>query len=180
MRKINWLMPLFLAACSAQPDGPDQNLPVVAGEEPPGAAPAMPVSPPEPAAANVVSEEPFTADSAQGAANVVQAYYALIEAKDYVEAHKLWGPGSDLADGTFAGQFSRYREYDAEVGAPGEIRGAAGSSYVEVPVRVSGVTTEGERFDDSGVVTLRRLNGVDGSTTEQRRWHIAKIALPPH
>ncbi|URD59728.1 hypothetical protein M8312_07795 [Sphingomonas sp. KRR8] len=139
------------------------------------AAPAAPAKPER----EVVSEAPFTATSAQGAANVVQTYYALIEAKKYAEAHKLWGPSSDLADATFAAPYRQYREYHAEVYAPGRIEGAAGSLYVEVPIKSYGVTNKGERFEEPGTVTLRRVNDVDGSTAEQRRWHIAKIDLPP-
>ncbi|WP_114228517.1 MULTISPECIES: hypothetical protein [Sphingomonas] len=130
-------------------------------------------------AREVVSEAPFTATSAQGAANVVQTYFALIEARKYAQAHQLWGPSSDLADATFAAPYRQYREYHAEVGKPGDIEGAAGSLYVEVPVRVYGVTVKGEKFEEPGTVTLRRVNDVDGSTAEQRRWHIAKIDLPP-
>lgn len=109
----------------------------------------------------------------------MQTYFALLEAKEYTEAHKLWGPSSDLADGTFAAKFAGNREYHAEVYAPGEIEGGAGSLYVEVPVKVYGVTTKGEKFETPQVVTLRRVNNVDGSTAEQRRWHIASIAEPP-
>ena len=173
---------LLLAACSVQSEAERP----VAGEGRPEASPA-PVAPvpqaPRPSPApkrDLVSEAPFTADSAQGAANFVQTYYALIEARKFGEAHKLWGPASDLADGTFADRFTGYREYHAEVGAPGEIEGAAGSLYVEVPVRTYGVTMRGERFEVPGIVTLRRVNNVDGATAEQRRWHIAQIELPPH
>ncbi len=110
---------------------------------------------------------------------MVQTYFALLEAKKYLQAHDLWGAGSDLSDSTFAAQFSRYREYHAEVYAPGDIEGAAGSLYVEVPVKTYGVTARGERFEEPAVVTLRRVNDVDGSTAEQRRWHIVKVDTPP-
>ena len=181
MRRINLLGILLLAACSGQPESPEANLPVIAGEEQPAsnAAPAEPPAPPQPSSANIVSEAPFSETSAQGAANVVQTYYALIEAGRYADAHKLWGSASDLADATFAEQFSRFREYHAEVLAPGDIEGAAGSLYVDVPVRTYGVTAKGEKFEEPAVVTLRRVNDVPGSTAEQRRWHIMKIDSPP-
>jgi hypothetical protein len=173
---------LLLAACTATEQAANDQAPLQTDAPVAPASPLTNSAPEAPArtAENVVSEAPFTPDSAQGAAQVVQTYYALLEARKYVEAHKLWGPGSDLADATFADQFTRYREYHAEIGAPGEIEGAAGSLYVEVPVRTYGVTTAGERFEVPGAVTLRRVNNVDGSTPEQRRWHIAKIDLPPH
>jgi hypothetical protein len=175
---------LLASACSPAQQGPEQtsreNAP---STQPAPAAPPPPQSsstPPAPTAENIVSEAPFSDTSAQGAANVVQTYYALIEAKKYGEAHKIWGSNSDLADTTFADQFSSYREYHAQVLAPGGIEGAAGSAYVEVPVRIYGMTNKGERFEEPAVVTLRRVNDVDGSTAEQRRWHIMKIDRPPH
>ena len=63
--------------------------------------------------------------------------------------------------------------------APGEIEGAAGSLYVEVPVRTYGVTTTGGKFDEPAVVTLRRVNNVDGATPAQLRWHITTVDQPP-
>ena len=166
---------LMLAACSSEQEQvPDSN---ETTNVVPAPAPSEPAPPPD---TNVASEEPFAPTSAQGAANVVQTYYALLEAKKFVEAHKLWTTGvGDLADETFAAQFANYREYHAEVGAPGRIEGAAGSLYVTVPVRTYGVTKAGERFEQPGVVTLRRVNDVPGSTDEQRRWHITKIDSPP-
>lgn len=160
---------LLLTACTAATPTAEPQRPV--------GAPAQPTPPP---LADVASEPPFTATSAQGAAQVVQIYYALIEAKNYVEAHKLWTTGvGDLADETFADQFSGYREYHAEVFAPGAIEGAAGSLYVEVPVRTYGLTTKGEKFEEPAVVTLRRVNNVPGATAEQLSWRIMKISRPP-
>jgi hypothetical protein len=60
----------------------------------------------------------------------------------------------------------------AEVYAPGDPRGAAGSVYVEVPMRV---TASGAAR--AGTVTLRRVNDVPGSSPSERHWRIAKIAL---
>ena len=57
-----------------------------------------PVPPPAPGAPEgladdrtPVSEAPFADTSAQGAANVVQAYFALVEAHRYAEARRLRG-----------------------------------------------------------------------------------------
>src|SRR6185312_11985810 len=82
-----------------------------------------------------VSEAPFSETSAQGAANVLQTYYALIEAHHYREAWRLWGDGgraSGMSAAGFAASFERYANYRAQIGAPGRIEGAAGSLYVEV------------------------------------------------
>lgn len=169
---------------------------IVVGEEtgPPTENAIMPppVSPPRPEANNavapprpetndavaereVVSEAPFTPQSAQGAANVVQTYFALVEAKKFAQAKALWGPNAAQAP-----NLASYREYHAEVYKPGRIEGAAGSLYVTVPVKAYGVTGKGEKFEEPQVVTLRRVNDVDGSTAEQRRWHITKIDSPPN
>src|SRR4051812_36201499 len=126
-----------------------------------------------------VSEAPFTATSAQGAADVVQHYFALIEAHSYAEARRLWGNGGDAsgkAEADFAADFARYRDYHTQVGAPGRIEGAAGSSYVDVPVQLYGRLTDGAPFRQRGTVTLGRVNDVPGSSAEQRRWHISDIA----
>jgi hypothetical protein len=129
-----------------------------------------------------VSEAPFTDTSAQSAANVVQTYYALLEAGRAAEAWRLWsgaGEASGLGAAEFAARRSRYREYHAEIFAPGAIEGAAGSLYVDVPVRVYGRTAAGAPFERRGTVTLRRVNDVPGSTAEQRRWHIARSDVEP-
>jgi membrane-bound inhibitor of C-type lysozyme len=141
--------------------------------------PAAPVSPPEPGTPGglpddrtPISEAPFTPTSAQGAADVVQTYYALIGEGKYAEAGRL------RADGQ-AFDASRYAQYDAQVGAPGAIGAAAGSLYVEVPVVIYGRLKNGAELHQSGKAVLRRVNDVPGSTPEQRRWRIERIDLKP-
>jgi len=127
-----------------------------------------------------VSEAPFSETSAQGAANVLQSYFALIEQRRFGEAWRLWsdeGRASGASEAAFGARFAGYREYHANIGAPGEIEGAAGSLYVEVPVQVYGRRADGTPFSAAGPATLRRVNDVPGSTQAQRRWHIASIAI---
>jgi membrane-bound inhibitor of C-type lysozyme len=129
-----------------------------------------------------VAEGPFTPQSAQGAANVVQTYFALVADRKYAEARNLWSDGgkaSGMAAKDFAASFDKYESYNAEIGAPGEIEGAAGSLYVEVPVVVYGKLKTGEPVNMKGEVRLRRVNDVPGSTPEQRQWHIAETELKP-
>src|SRR5688572_960659 len=128
------------AACSGPAPEADNR---AAADPPPSAPAARPEpsrdTPPAAEARNSLSEAPFTATSAQGAAQVVQTYFALVEAGRYPDARRLWSDGgaaSGATEADFAAGFRRYREYHAEVGAPGRIEGAAGSLYVEVPVRV--------------------------------------------
>jgi len=129
-----------------------------------------------------VSEAPFTEESAQGAANIVQSYHALIESGRYGEARRLWSQGgeaSGMSAEAFAASFDRYREYHAQIGAPGRIEGAAGSLYVEVPVQVYGRMRNGEPFNMLGPVRLRRCNDVPGCSAEERKWRIVESGIRP-
>lgn len=153
-------------------------------------APLPPVSPPEPGTPGglpddraPISEAPFTADSPQGAADVVQTYFALIGERKYAQAWALWRDGGKASGQAsakeFARSFDRYAQYDAQVGAPGPAEGAAGSIYVSVPVVIYGRLKSGEEVRESGAAQLRRVNDVPGSTAEQRRWHISRIETRP-
>lgn len=154
-----------------------------AAEAPAPTQPAQPGSPQGlPDDRTPVSEAPFAATSAQGAANVVQSYFALLESGRRAEARALWGDGgadSGRGPGRFNAAFAAYSEYHGQVGAPGEMEGAAGSSYVEIPVSVYGRRTGGAAFQERGTITLRRVNDVPGSTAEQRRWHIIQSTVQP-
>ncbi|MDG2533276.1 MliC family protein [Sphingomonas sp. HITSZ_GF] len=187
------LIALFaLGACTSQPpaanvtQSEETNITDDASPAPldkrPIKADATPAATPAPAPAktpDVVSEAPFSEDSAQGAANVVQTYYALIEAGKYGQAYALWSPGAaGMPREAFAASFAKYRDYHAEIGAPSAIEGAAGSRYVTVPVRAYGNLKAGGPFNLRGSVTLRRA-AVDGATPEQRRWHISGSDLKP-
>jgi len=120
---------------------------------------------------------PIDPKSAEAAAQVVQHYGALIEQGRWTESWKLW------SDASAAKQFDRNWRDDSEVhmeiGKPDDMEGAAGSSYVTVPVTFYGQTTSGGSFREKAAVTLRRINDVPGSTEPQRRWHIANIDFSP-
>ncbi|HWK36237.1 hypothetical protein [Sphingomonas sp.] len=127
-----------------------------------------------------VSEAPFTADSAQGAANVVQSYYALIEQRRYADAYALWEPQAVAMTGKgFADSFAPYADYHAQIGAPGAIDAGAGQRYVTVPVQAYGRRVSGAPFHLRGEVTLHRTGDIDGATAAQRSWRIRGIALKP-
>ncbi|PWG02601.1 hypothetical protein [Sphingosinicella humi] len=150
--------------------------------EPAAPAPSAqaPLQPPAPGEAGglpddrpPVAEAPFAPDSAQGAANVLQSYYALIEQGDYDAAYALRSASADGPSAAeFAASFEQYAEYHAQIGAPSNIEGAAGSLYVEVPVQIYGRQKDGKPFSSAGTVTLRRSNDIPGSTAEQRSWRI--------
>jgi hypothetical protein len=131
----------------------------------------------------VVSESPFTPDSAQGAANVVQTYFALLEEGKYRQAHTLWddgGKASGMNEAAFAASFGKYSEYHAQIGAPGEIDAGAGQRYVTVPVQLYGRLKAGAApFHARGEVTLHRVGDIDGATAQQKTWHIRTISAKP-
>lgn len=125
-----------------------------------------------------VAEAPVADTSAQGAADVVRHYYALIAAGRFADAWRLWSDGgkaSGKTEADFAAGFAAYRDDHAQVDAPGAIEGAAGSLYVDVPVQLHGHLRDGSPFARRATVTLRRVNDVPGSTAEQRRWHISSV-----
>ena len=188
---------LALAACSPQtPATPPAQFPATVPEAPPPAPtpvpaqdPNAPVEAPAPGSPaglpddkTPISEAPFTPQSAQGAADVVQVYFALIGEGKYGEAYDKWAGGGEASGMTreqFIASFDKYAQYHGQVGAPGEPEGAAGSSYVEVPAIAFGRLKTGVPFNLKGVITLKRVNDVPGSTAEQRRWHIATSGLKP-
>ena len=113
--------------------------------------------------------------SAEAASQVVQHYGALIEQGRWTESWKLWGdPGAAMA-------FDRNWRDDSDVhmesGKPGDMEGAAGSSYVTVPAVFFGKSNGGASFRLPADVKVRRVNDVPGSTQAQRRWHIERIDL---
>jgi hypothetical protein len=106
------------------------------------------------------------ARSAQGASQVVQSYFALVESGRFAEADELWSKGVERLD------LTGYQEVHGNVGAPGNVEAGAGSLYVEIPVQIYGRLKDGKEFSSRGIMILRRVNDVPGSTEEQRRWHI--------
>ena len=190
-RWISLSLIIVLSGCgSPQSEPANENIPAET------VAPAIPTDPPAPAPdatapgepgglpddRTPISEGPIGAKSAQGAGQVLQQFGALIEQRRFAEARRLWSDGgraSGLTEAEFAAAYDKYAEIHAEVGAPGTMEGAAGSIYVDVPLRLYGKLKSGRPFNLVGPVTLRRVNDVPGSTEEQRRWHIASSGLKP-
>jgi membrane-bound inhibitor of C-type lysozyme len=168
-------------AATSAPLPPPQPAPSPAPSPPP----LNPPGPGEPGGlpddGTPVSEAPFTPESAQGAANVVQTYFALIEEGKYRRAWSLWSDGgkaSGMSADAFAAGFRKYDEYHANVGAPGRIDAGAGQRYVTVPVQVYGrLKADGKPFNQRGEVTLHRTADIDGATAEDKAWHITAIDL---
>ncbi len=116
---------------------------------------------------------------AQGAIAVVRDYYTSIDHHAYDRAYQYWGH-----DGAASGQsFEEFRKGFAKtasaavnVGEPGRVEGAAGSRFVNIPVTITAVTTDGTRQIFSGTYSLRRVV-IEGASEAERRWHLysAKI-----
>ena len=129
-----------------------------------------------------VAEGKIDPKSAQGAGLVLQRYAGLLEQKKFAEARMLWSDGgkaSGLTEKEFVNAYSKYRVIHSEIGAPGEMEGAAGSSYVEIPLRLYGTLNTGKPFNLVGTVALRRVNDVPGSSAEERQWHVYTSDLKP-
>lgn len=117
--------------------------------------------------------------SAAAAVAVVRRYYAAINAHDFGTAWQQWGsdgrPGQTLA--AFEAGFAHTRTTRVVIGAlePGD--GGAGSVYQPVPVTVESTLDDGSRQRFSGTYVVRRVNGVDGATADQVRWHLDSARL---
>ena len=117
---------------------------------------------------------PIDPKSAEGAGQVVQHYGALIEQGRWSESWKLWSNADTARE--FDRNWRDASEVHMEIGKPGDSEGAAGSSYITVPVIFYGKKARGD-FREKAAVTLRRVNDVPGSTETQRRWHIERITF---
>jgi len=167
---------LALAACSA-PTGEQQEANSVQPANVSVNEAQPPIPPPEtgPDARTPLAEpkDPIDPKSAGAAGQVVQHYGALIEQGRWTQSWKVWSNPDSAKD--FDRNWRNDSEVHMEIGKPGDMEGAAGSSYVTVPVVFYGKTKAGGSFRRSGDVILRRVNDVTGSTEEQRRWHIERI-----
>ena len=174
--KRGFVLALLLAgACSQETVAPPVNEAALANATA-SEAPLNPPAPGEPGGLpddrTRITEGPIDPKSAQGAGQVLQRYFAFVESGNSAEANKLWSEGAPKLD------LSPYKEVHANIGAPGELEGAAGSIYVEIPVQLYGRTVAGREFSSGGSMILRRVNDVPGSTPEQREWRIYRSEFP--
>lgn len=98
---------------------------------------------------------------ATAAADVVSVYYDAIDARDFATAWQLWdgdGARSGKTLAAFERGFADTVASEATVGTPGASEGAAGSSYVTVPVTVRARLADGTRQRFAGSYVLRRVN----------------------
>lgn len=163
-----------------QQTGRDAQRPAATARSPGAVRAGTPVAPADDRTS--ISEGPIDLKSAQGASQVMQLFGRLLEQREFARARMLWsdnGRTSGLTEAEFVAAHDKYASIYSEVGEPGQLQGAAGSVYVDIPLRLYGTLNSGKPFNLMGPVTLRRVNEVDGSTEEQRRWHIVRSGLQP-
>ncbi len=138
----------------------------------------------KPSAANVPSPASTLMKSVnsskQEAVQVIRDYYSAINRRDYNQAYLAWngdGAASQQSFKQFKQGFGNTKSTTVKVGEPGEIEGAAGSLYIEIPVTVTAITKNGTRQSFRGSYMLKRVNDVPGSTAKQRRWHLYKAKI---
>jgi hypothetical protein len=194
---------VLTAACQVDRAPGDDNITVAdmpEGNQTASAGDVIPVAPPSPTTNQDGAPQPADAatpppphldpdapplpaeKSALGAARRVLEYCAALATGRYGDAFRLWGDGgkaSGLTEAQFRDKYHGVRITDCVIGTPDDMQGAAGSIYIEVPNRFRGTGRNGRPLSIDGPVVLRRVNDVDGSTPEQRRWHIARAEFPP-
>ena len=109
----------------------------------------------------------------QDATQLIRNYYRWINQKNYAEAFAVWEKREDgnAVNGQsfekFESGFSDTASVSVEIGEPGEIEGAAGSNYIEIPVVISAMTKSGQAQKFAGTYTMRSSNMAD-----DRSWYI--------
>jgi hypothetical protein len=110
---------------------------------------------------------------------VLRDYYAAIDGRDYARAYAAWGddgPPGHPSLSTFSDGFARTDSVRLEVGTPGQVEGAAGSRYVDVPVTLYAFERGPRETRYTGSYVLRRTV-VPGASEANRRWHLYRATL---
>lgn len=113
------------------------------------------------------------ASTSEDAVQLIQNYYRWINLKKYAGAFGIWEKREDgnSVNGqsfeNFKNGYSDTALVSVEIGEPGEIEGAAGSNYIEIPVVISALTKSGQIQKFAGTYTMRSPNAAD-----DKSWHI--------
>lgn len=198
MMRLLPLLPLaLLAACQSEPEASNGSMAVPMNSTdttPPSnetsvmtEAPALiPPAPGEvgglPDDRTPIAEGEINPKGPQGAASVLEQWGQAMERREFAAAWALSSTASyarQQGEAAFTQFWSKYSEIHVLIGAPGMMEGAAGSSFVEVPVQIYGRTVDGKTFNLRGPAVLHRVNDVDGATPEQLQWRIESTDLKP-
>lgn len=115
----------------------------------------------------------------EAAADMVERYYAAINARDYASAWTLWGPDGGTSGQTlqtFGNGYAHTRRVHVDIGKVSDVEGGAGSIYVTVPVTVDAELDDGRRQRFTGSYALRQINRGMGIS---QGWHITSAKLRP-
>ncbi|MFT4056827.1 MAG: hypothetical protein QM681_20145 [Novosphingobium sp.] len=113
----------------------------------------------------------------EAAADMVERYYAAINARDYASAWTLWGPDGGTSGQTlqaFGDGYAHTRRVHVDIGKVSDVEGGAGSIYVTVPVTVDAELDDGRRQRFAGSYALRQINRGMGIS---QGWHITSAKL---
>ena len=111
--------------------------------------------------------------TAQDPVQLIRNYYRWINQKKYAGAFAIWEmreDGTAVNGQTFEKFKSGFNDTSAvsvEIGEPGEIEGAAGSNYIEIPVAISAISASGHLQKFEGTYTMRSSNMAD-----DKSWYI--------
>lgn len=159
-----------LGGCQRGPASPAEDTAKVA------ASPTIPSAGPVPKVEPAGSAGAVQPSLAKRPEDVLDAFAAAIEARDWRSARAFWadkGNRSGMDAETFAETWGTLKAPSVVI-SEGQQEGAAGSIYYTAPV----VITDGDRTI-TGDVILRRVNNVPGASAEQLRWHIDSTTLKP-
>lgn len=136
--------------------------PLPTDRAPPGPAPTASATPPA-----FTGTLPGPTD--KDPQSIVAYWKGAIEAGDYAAADKAWRTGI-TPDVTPKGTSPAVVTF-----GPGNTEGGAGSLYFTAPVTVTVNGPDGEPIPTTGTFTARRVNDVDGASSEQLSWRIVSI-----
>lgn len=114
-----------------------------------------------------------------GAVELLERYFAAVNEQRFHDAYIMWsehGAASGISFEEFARGYDHTRSTRVVIGRPGRIQGAAGSRYIDVPVKIDAITTEGEQQHYQGSIVLRRVV-VPGADSTDRSWHLFSAAI---
>ncbi len=110
---------------------------------------------------------------------LVRDYYDAINRGAYDRAYALWsdrGAASGKTLQQFSDGFADTARDSVDIQRPSTVDAAAGSRYLEIPVRVIATRRDQGSSTYSGSYILRR-SVVDGASAEQRKWRIQSARL---
>jgi len=139
----------------------------------PAVVPAVPEATPTPSARPRPKLDSVALQDRTNPGRLLRYYAAALHARDWGAASRAWGAGSGVTAETLKAAYDRSERPTLEIGE-GRQEGAAGSLYYEAPVTLRfGPDAQPE----TGTLTLRRVNDVDGASAEQLRWHIERVTI---